>query len=139
MRSSSSMRWRPVTAIQTVDSEGSGDRPLPADNWMPLDHHAAYPDWPSGLCSVVGATSTVMERRLRIGRPEHWTSVVTSPAADETSPTTESRTDDRTGCGQRSECGRESTSGPLTTLPIRDVGIERGELDVVDNYFQPTD
>jgi hypothetical protein len=46
------MWWRPVTAIQlTVDSD-----------WMPLITTPAYPEWPSGLCSVVGAASTVLTR-----------------------------------------------------------------------------
>ena len=44
--------WRPVTAIQlTVDP-----------SWMPLITTPAYPEWPSGLCSVVGAASTVLTR-----------------------------------------------------------------------------
>ena len=44
--------WRPVTAIH----EGG------LTDWMPYITTPPYPDWPSGLCSVVGATSMVLER-----------------------------------------------------------------------------
>jgi len=63
--------WRPVTAIrETVDP-----------NWLPLIPTPPYPDWPSGLCSVVGAASTVLTRLNGDGTLDLK---ITSPAAAET-------------------------------------------------------
>jgi hypothetical protein len=55
------MWWRPVTAIRMADTDGNDDTHSVA-GWMPLIASPPYPDWPSGLCSVVGAVSTVLER-----------------------------------------------------------------------------
>jgi hypothetical protein len=44
--------WRPVTAIRE-----SG-----LTTWSSYIPNPAYPEWPSGLCSVVGATGMVLER-----------------------------------------------------------------------------
>ena len=53
--------WRPVTAIQMGDADGNelteGDA-----TWMPRITTPPYPDWPSGLCGVVGAVTTVLTR-----------------------------------------------------------------------------
>ena len=46
------MLWRPVTAIHAAGVTGGTS----------FITNPPYPDWPSGLCSVVGATSMVLER-----------------------------------------------------------------------------
>ena len=46
------MLWRPVTAIRAAGMTG----------WTSFITNPPYPDWPSGLTSVVGATSMVLER-----------------------------------------------------------------------------
>ena len=55
------MWWRPITAIRNADIDGLDATVKDAD-WTPLIGTPPYPDWPSGLCSVVGAVSTTLER-----------------------------------------------------------------------------
>jgi hypothetical protein len=53
--------WRPITAIRLADADGD---PLTAavPDWTPLITTPPYPDWPSGLCAVVGALTTAVSR-----------------------------------------------------------------------------
>lgn len=53
--------WRPVTAIRLGDADLNGST-VGDPNWLPLITTPPYPDWPSGLCSVVGAVSTAITR-----------------------------------------------------------------------------
>ena len=55
------MWWRPITAIRMADTDGNDDTDgIPG--WTPLITNPPYPDWPSGLTSVVGAVSTTLTR-----------------------------------------------------------------------------
>jgi hypothetical protein len=55
------MWWRPISAIQEVNDDG--DAATVADpNWTPLLTTPPYPEWPSGLCSVIGALTATLER-----------------------------------------------------------------------------
>ena len=74
------MWWRPITAIRNADIDGRDDT-AKIDNWTPLIGTPPYPDWPSGLCSVVGATSTVLTRLNGNGM---LNLTITSAAAGET-------------------------------------------------------
>jgi hypothetical protein len=51
--------WRPITAIREADTDGD---PLTVGvpDWTPLLVTPPYPEWPSGLCAVVGAASTAL-------------------------------------------------------------------------------
>jgi len=55
------MWWRPITAIREADTDGD---PLTAGvpDWTSLLPAPPYPEWPSGLCAVIGAVSTVASR-----------------------------------------------------------------------------
>ena len=55
------MWWRPITAIQNADTDGN---PATASvpGWMPLIANPPYPEWPSGLCAVVGSVTTALTR-----------------------------------------------------------------------------
>ena len=55
------MWWRPITAIRMADSDGN-DHTDGVPGWTPLITNPAYPEWPSGLCSVVGAVTTTLSR-----------------------------------------------------------------------------
>jgi hypothetical protein len=55
------MWWRPITAIRNADTDGN-DATASVPGWTPRIGTPPYPDWPSGLCSVVGAVSTTLER-----------------------------------------------------------------------------
>jgi hypothetical protein len=59
--------WRPITAIREADTDGN---PATAGvpGWDPLIATPPYPDWPSGLTSVIGAMSTVLSRLNADGR-----------------------------------------------------------------------
>ena len=76
------MWWRPVTAIREGHSDGD-DATVPIPGWTPLITTPPYPEWPSGLCAVIGAMTTSLEHLtgevdLTIVSPSqggrHWTS-----------------------------------------------------------------
>lgn len=51
--------WRPITAIQLADTDGNPDTDAQA-NWEPLITTPPYPDYTSGLTTVVGAASRAL-------------------------------------------------------------------------------
>jgi hypothetical protein len=55
------MWWRPITAIRNADTDGDPTTAGVSD-WTPLLVTPPYPEWPSGLCAVIGAVSTVGTR-----------------------------------------------------------------------------
>lgn len=59
--------WRPITAIREADNDGN---PATAGvpGWEPLIANPPYPEWPSGLTSVIGALSTSLSRLNADGR-----------------------------------------------------------------------
>jgi hypothetical protein len=59
--------WRPITAIREADTDGNPDTTGVPD-WTPLITTPPYPDWPSGLCGVVGAASAVLSQLNADGR-----------------------------------------------------------------------
>jgi hypothetical protein len=71
------MWWRPVTAIRMAETDGNPATAGVAD-WTPFITTPPYPDWPSGLCNVVAATGTVLERLNGDGTVDIR---ITSPAA----------------------------------------------------------
>jgi hypothetical protein len=59
--------WRPITAIQRADTDGNPD--TAADpTWEPLFVTPPYPDYTSGLTSVVGSSGRALSRILGNGR-----------------------------------------------------------------------
>ena len=76
------MWWRPITAIHEVRDDG--DPLTQADTtWLPLITTPPYPEWPSGLCAVIGAMTASLVHLtggvdLKLESPsqglEHWTS-----------------------------------------------------------------
>jgi hypothetical protein len=55
------MWWRPITAIRKADTDGD-PRTAGVLDWNSLIPTPPYPDWPSGLCAVIGATTVVAKR-----------------------------------------------------------------------------
>jgi hypothetical protein len=55
------MWWRPIQAIRLADDDGNPATASVA-NWTPLITTPPYPEWPSGLCSVMGSVTTVLDR-----------------------------------------------------------------------------
>jgi hypothetical protein len=53
--------WRPITAIREAETDGNPET-TGVPGWTPLLVTPPYPDYPSGLCGVIGAASRVLER-----------------------------------------------------------------------------
>jgi hypothetical protein len=53
--------WRPITAIRENHDDGD-PATVPDPDWTPLIPDPPYPEWPSGLCSVISAITTSLER-----------------------------------------------------------------------------
>ena len=58
--------WRPVTAIQLADTDGNPDT-QPDLGWLPLTATPPYPDYTSGLNTIVGAATRVLSGMLGLG------------------------------------------------------------------------
>jgi hypothetical protein len=58
--------WRPITAIQLAGSDGNDDT-VPEPTWDAFLATPPYPDYPSGLCNVMGAVSRSVTRVLGNG------------------------------------------------------------------------
>ena len=129
------MWWRPITAIREDDgdpsnSEDDGD-PLtvPDPTWTPLLGTPPYPDWPSGLCSVIGAMTASLEDLtggvdLTMGTTavgfRTWSSKATL---------------DGTAIEARIWSGIHFRSADVVAI-----GIGNASADyILDRYFQPTD
>ncbi|HKE79591.1 MAG TPA: vanadium-dependent haloperoxidase [Solirubrobacteraceae bacterium] len=52
--------WRPITAIREADTDGNA-RTTPDPNWLPLVNTPPYPDMPSGLSSLSGASARTLQ------------------------------------------------------------------------------
>jgi hypothetical protein len=59
--------WRPITAIREADTDGN-PHTAGVPGWTPLIVTPPYPDWPSGLCGVMGAASTALSQLNADGR-----------------------------------------------------------------------
>ena len=55
--------WRPVTAIQLADTDGNPATEADAD-WLPIVNTPPYPDYTSGMSSVIGALTRSLTRVL---------------------------------------------------------------------------
>ena len=129
------MWWRPITAIRNAGTPGNdldgNDLTNGSDTWTPFIPTPPYPDWPSGLCSVVGAVSTALTR-LNGGMLDLN---VTSAAAAETRH-----------FASKSEMAAEAVNARVwsgihfRTADVRSIGIGSNVADwVLDHYFRPTD
>ena len=58
--------WRPVTAIQLADTDENPDT-QPDPGWLPLTATPPYPDYTSGLNTLVGAVTRVLSGTLGLG------------------------------------------------------------------------
>lgn len=105
--------WRPVTAIALADQDGN-PATAPVPGWEPLIPTPPYPDYTSGLTSLVGALSRSVSRLLGGGRVDLGiTSVAAGPPG---APLTRhyERASGLNGMRSTPACGRASTSAPPT-------------------------
>jgi len=125
------MWWRPITAIRNADIDGRDDT-AKVDNWTPLIGTPPYPDWPSGLCSVVAATSTVLERLNGDGTLDL---TITSAAAGVTRNYATKAQIAEDAVSARVWSGIHFRTADEVSI---DIGTNVANY-VLDNYFQPTD
>jgi hypothetical protein len=59
--------WRPITAIQMSNTDGNPNTKRDAD-WQPFITNPPYPEYPSGLCNVMGAATRALAGVLGLGR-----------------------------------------------------------------------
>ena len=58
--------WRPVTAIQLADTDGNPDT-QPDTGWLPLVPTPPYPEYTSGLTTIMGAMTRALSEALGLG------------------------------------------------------------------------
>jgi hypothetical protein len=124
------MWWRPITAIRNADTDGN-DLTASVAGWTPLIGTPPYPEWPSGLCSVVGAAGTVLAR-LNGGNPDLR---ITSAAAGETRHYLDQGVLNQEAVDARVWSGIHFRTADEVSI---DIGTNVANF-VLDNYFQPTD
>jgi hypothetical protein len=122
--------WRPVTAIRLGDTDLNDDT-VGDPNWLPLITTPPYPDWPSGLCSVVGAVSTALTRLNGDGSLDLN---ITSVAAGETRNFATKADIAPLAVDARVWSGIHFRTADEVSITI---GTNVANY-VLDNYFQPT-
>ena len=125
------MWWRPVTAIRMADTDGN-DRTAGVENWTPLITNPPYPEWPSGLTSVVGAVSTALSRLNPDGKVDLN---ITSAAAGETRHYATKAQITRQAINARVWSGIHFRTADEVSVRIG-TNVANWTLD---HYFQPTD
>jgi hypothetical protein len=122
--------WRPITAIREADTDGNiATAGIPT--WTPLITTPPYPDWPSGLCSVIGVVSTTVSRLNGDGRVDLN---ITSPGIMVT------RHYDDAGVLQRDAVDARVWSGShFRTADAVSIAIGAQVANwTLDHYFAPT-
>lgn len=125
------MWWRPITAIRNADGDGN-DATDTVAGWTPLIGTPPYPDWPSGLCSVVGAVATTLQR-LNGGGTLDLT--ITSAAAGETRNFATKAAIARQAVDARVWSGIHFRTADEVSIVIG----SRVANWTLNHYFQPTD
>ena len=122
------MQWRPIQAIREVFNDGD-DATITDPTWVSLLPAPPYPDWPSGLCSVIGAISTSLQRLTgevdvtmvsTSGDSRHWSSKLSL---------------DEAAVDARVWSGIHFRSSDVVAI---DIGSDVTN-HVLDRYFAPTD
>ncbi len=125
------MWWRPITAIRNADSDGN-DATATVAGWTPFIATPAYPDWPSGLCSVVGAVATTLQRLNGDGTLDL---TITSAAAGETRNFATKAAISRQAVDARVWSGIHFRTADEVSIVIG----SRVANWTLNHYFQPTD
>ncbi len=125
------MWWRPITAIRNADTDGN-DATATVMGWTPFIPTPPYPDWPSGLCSVVGAVATTLQRLNGDGTLDL---TITSAAAGETRNFATKAAISRQAVDARVWSGIHFRTADEVSIVIG----SRVANWTLNNYFQPTD
>jgi hypothetical protein len=125
------MWWRPITAIRNADGDGN-DRTATVEGWTSRIGAPPYPDWPSGLCSVVGAVATTLQRLNGDGTLDL---TITSAAAGETRNFATKAKLSRQAVDARVWSGIHFRTADEVSIAIG----SRVANWTLNHYFQPTD
>jgi hypothetical protein len=120
--------WRPIQAIPEINDDG--DAATIADpGWLPLITTPPYPEWPSGLCSVIGAITTTLEATT--GQVD----IFIPSATKGTRHFTSKASLDQTAVNARVWSGVHFRTSDVVAI---DIGTDVTNY-VLDRYFAPTD
>lgn len=121
------MWWRPITAIR--EDHDDGDPLTVADpTWTSLLPAPPYPEWPSGLCSVIGAITASLEELT--GEVD----ITMGTAAVGYRAWTSKAVLDQTAVDARVWSGIHFRTSDEVAI---DIGTEAASL-ILDRYFQPS-
>jgi hypothetical protein len=127
--------WRPITAIRLAGDDGNDDT-VGDTGWESLINTPPYPDYPSGLCNLMGAVSQTLTRILGTANIDLY---ITSVAAGSPgSPLTRHYTS-ATGLNKDAIDARVWSGIHFRTADVvaSQMGIKIGDW-ALDHYFQPT-
>ncbi len=122
--------WRPLTAIQLADTDGNPDT-APDPDWLPLLPNPPYPDYTSGLNSIVGAVTRAMSGTLGLGGGRIDVNVTVAGVTRHYEFATQLNQD---AVDARVWSGIHFRFADLAGI---ETGTQVGDW-AVDNYFQPT-
>jgi hypothetical protein len=125
------MWWRPITAIRNADTDGDDDT-AGVPGWTPLIGTPPYPEWPSGLCAVIGALGTVLTRLNDDEKVDLW---IASAAAGESRYFATKAQMAQEAVDARVWSGIHFRTADEVSIVI---GTAVAEY-TLDHYFQPTD
>lgn len=124
--------WRPITAIQMSNTDGNPNTKRDAD-WQPFLVNPPYPDYPSGLCNVMGAAGRALAGVLGLGRGVIDLKM-TSTAAGETRHYTSKTQLNREAIDARVWSGIHFRTADRVAREMGTLIARRA----TNNYFQPT-
>ena len=122
--------WRPITAIQQADTDGNPDT-QPDLGWLPLLATPPYPDYTSGLNSIVGAATRALSGTLGLGGGRIDVNITVAGVTRHYEFATQLNRD---AVDARVWSGIHFRTADVVAI---EVGTQVGDW-ALDNYFQPT-
>ncbi len=122
--------WRPVTAIQLADTDGNPDT-LADPSWLPLLATPPYPDYTSGLNSIVGAATRALSGTLGLAGGRIDVNITVAGATRHYEFATQLNQD---AVDARVWSGIHFRTADVVAI---EAGTQVGDW-ALDNYFQPT-
>ena len=122
--------WRPVTAIQLADTDDN-PQTLPDPGWLPLIATPPYPDYTSGLNTLVGAVTRALSGILELGGGRIDVNITVAGVTRHYEFATELNRD---AIDARVWSGIHFRTADVVGI---ETGTQVGDW-ALDNYFQPT-
>ncbi len=122
--------WRPITAIRMADTDGNPDT-LADPAWLPLLATPPYPDYTSGLNSIVGAVTRAVSGTLGLGGGRIDLNITVAGTTRHYEFASQLNQD---GVDARVWSGIHFRTADVVAI---EAGTQVGDW-ALDNYFQPT-